>query len=260
MIRLPAWLGMQRGPIAFGLLLALFAGAVLLPGFQLAGRLDDTAAALRLVSEQRRQPDVLAAGLTSVRDRLESFGYVEEPLAEIRQGVADLDGLVVRLKDAPAGIGMFDANPARAVQRADDLRDDLAKLQKDWAAYRKAPEPVAKFEGVPYADSESAGTRLNARGQKLSQQVTAAIAASRKQTPSLVASTGRLATALEAESARLSSYLRLLMLAALVITFFLKEIPLRKAHHGAPAIEAELVGDEAVEAELMGDAAVDKAC
>jgi two-component system chemotaxis sensor kinase CheA len=215
---LPSWLGMQRGPIAFGLLLALFAGAVLLPGFQLAGRLDDTAAALRLVSEQRRQPDVLASSLTSVRDRLESFGYVDEPLAEVRQGVADLDGLVARLKKPPSGLGAFDADPARAVQRSDDLRDDLAKLEKDWAAYRKALEPVAKFQGVPFSDSESSGTRLNSKGQKLSQQVTAAIAAARKQTPALVASTGRLVTALEAESARFSSYLRLLMLAALVIT------------------------------------------
>jgi two-component system chemotaxis sensor kinase CheA len=218
MIRLPAWLGMQRGPIAFGLLLALFAGAVLLPGFQLAGRLDDTAAALRLVSEQRRQPDVLAAGLTSVRDRLESFGYVDEPLAEIRKGAGDLDTLVARLTQAPAGIGTFDADPARAVQRSDALRSEIAKLSKTWKDYRTALEPVVAFQGVPYSDSESAGTRLNAKGAKLAQQIRAAVATSRKQTPALVASTGRLSSALEAESARLSSYLRLLMLAALVIT------------------------------------------
>lgn len=218
MIRLPAWLGMQRGPIAFGLLLALFAGAVLLPGFQLAGRLDDTATALRLVSEQRRQPDVLAAGLTSVRDRLESFGYVDEPLAEIRKGAGDLDALVARLQQAPAGIGTFDADPARAVQRSDELRKEIAKLAKTWKDYRAALEPIVAFQGVPYSDSESSGTRLNSKGTKLAQQVRSAIASSRKQTPALLASTGRLSAALEAESARLSSYLRLLMLAALVIT------------------------------------------
>lgn len=218
MIRLPAWLGMQRGPIAFGLLLALFAGAVLLPGFQLAGRLDDIAAALRLVSEQRRQPDMLASGLTSVRDRLESFGYVDEPLAEIRKGAGDLDSLVARLQQAPAGLMTFDADAARAVQRSDELRAEVTKLAKSWKTYRGALEPIVAFQGVPYTDSESAGTRLNGKGTKLAQQVKSAIAASRKQTAGLVASTGALATSLEAESARLSGYLRLLMLAALVIT------------------------------------------
>lgn len=221
MNRLPAWLGVQRGPLAVGALLALFAIAVLVPGFQLAGRLDDTASALRLVSEQRRQPDVLAAGLTSVRDRLESFGYVDEPLAEIRKGLADLDTLVARLDAAPAGAGAFDANPARAVERSAELRGEAARLRAAWAAYRQAVEPVARFQGVPYSDSESAGTRLNASGRQLTQQVSAAIAAARRQTPVLVESTGRIATALEAESTRLSSYLRLLMLAALTITLAL---------------------------------------
>jgi HPt (histidine-containing phosphotransfer) domain-containing protein/PAS domain-containing protein len=221
MNRLPGWLGVQRGPLVLGAVLALFAIAVLLPGFQLAGRLDDTAAALRIVSEQRRQPDVLAAGLTSVRDRLESFGYVDEPLSEIRKGLADLDTLVARLETAPAGAGAFDANPARAIERSAELRAEVQRLESAWSTYRQAVEPVARFQGVPYSDSESQGTQLNASGRQLTQQVTVAIAAARKQTPALVEATGRIATALEAESTRLSSYLRLLMLAALVITLAL---------------------------------------
>jgi HPt (histidine-containing phosphotransfer) domain-containing protein len=214
-------LGSQRGPIAFGLLLTAFACAVLLPGFQLAGRLDDTAAALRLVSEQRRQPDVLAAGLTSVRDRLESYGYVDEPLDELRKGAADIDTLVGRLTSAPTGTGAFDANPSRAVQRSAALAADVARLEAAWRQYRRAVAPVIAFQGMPYADSESAGTRLNAGGRKLAADVRTAITVARRQTPVLVDATGRIATALEAESARLSSWLRLLMLAALAITLAL---------------------------------------
>jgi signal transduction histidine kinase len=221
MIRLPAWLGAQRAPVAFGALLIVFAGAVLVPGFQLAGRLDDTAAALRLVSEQRRQPDVLAAALTSVRDRLEGFGYVDEPLAEIRKGAADLDALVGRLEKDPQGAGAFDANPARAIRRSPELSGDVAKLAAAWRDYGRALEPIVKFQGVPYSDSEQAGARLNPHGQKLAKQVTSAVATARRQTPALVATTGRIATGLEAESARVSSYLRLLMLAALVFTLLL---------------------------------------
>lgn len=221
MTRAPNWLNVQRGPLAFGVLLALFAVAVLLPGFQLAGRLDDTAAALRLVSEQRRQPDVLAGSLTSVRDRLESYGYVDEPLAEIRKGVNDLDALVARLDAPDAKLGAFDASPARAVQARAEIASELDRFEKSWAEYRKVLEPIAAYKGVPYSDSESAGTQLNASGRKLSQQVTKAIAAARKQTPALIAATGRISAALEAESTRLSSYLRLLMLAALAVTLAL---------------------------------------
>src|SRR5712671_6033485 len=120
------WARTQRGPVALGVLLLLFALAVLLPGFKLAGRLDDTAAALRLVSEQRRQPDIVFAALAAVRDRLESFGYVEEPLAELRTGVKELDGLISKLAASPAGFGAFDASPARAVQGSASLQAQLA--------------------------------------------------------------------------------------------------------------------------------------
>src|ERR1700682_1526823 len=101
MKQLPAWLNPQRGPLVSGAVLTVFALAILLPAFRLAGRLEDVAAAQRLVSEQRRQPDVLAASLISARDRLEAFGYVDEPLDETRRAVADLDGLVAKLTADP---------------------------------------------------------------------------------------------------------------------------------------------------------------
>ena len=210
-----AWARAQRGPVAFAVVILLFALAVLLPGFRLAGRLDDTAAALRLVSEQRRQPDIVFAALASVRDRLESFGYVEEPLGELRNGVKELDGLVARLTADPAGFGAFDASPVRAVQSSDSLKAQMATLAKSWASYKEAIAPIVEFTGVPYADSEAAGVQLNPAGRKLTVEARRALVATRKETPVLVAATARVAATLEADSSRLSSYLRFLMLAAL---------------------------------------------
>ena len=204
----------QRGPIAFGALLIVFALAVLLPGLQLAGRLDDTAAALRLVSEQGRQPEVLAGALASVRDRIEAFGYIDEPLAEVRSGSADFERMLARLGRRSAG-SAFEADPARAVGASTAMRASLAQLQETWASYRGALEPVRRFSGVPYADSESAGTHLNPAGHALARDSQRALAAAHKATPLLASGAGRLAAALEAESARLSGWLRLLMLAAL---------------------------------------------
>jgi two-component system chemotaxis sensor kinase CheA len=210
-----AWSRTQGGPVAFGGLILLFALAVLLPGLRLAGRLDDTAAALRLVSEQRRQPDIISGALASVRDRLETFGYVEEPLGELRDSSKELDGLITRLNANPSAVGAFDASPARAVQGSALLRSHLEILTRSWKAYRDALQPVVDFSGMPFVDSESAGVQLNPGGRKLVVEARRALVAIRKENPVLVAATGRVAALLEQDSERLSTFLRLLMLAAL---------------------------------------------
>ena len=97
------WSRAPRSPVLFGAALLVFVLAVLWPGFRLAGRLDDTTAALRLVSEQQRQAEIVAGALISVRDRLESFGYVDEPLSEVRTGVGELDALLRTLTGAASG-------------------------------------------------------------------------------------------------------------------------------------------------------------
>ena len=211
-----SWSRAQRSPSLFGAALLVFAFAVLWPGFRLAGRLDDTTAALRLVSEQRRQAEVVAGALVSVRDRLESFGYVDEPLGEVRNGVAELDGLLRTLTGDASGAGTFATSPGRAIQASGALRGDVDMLDKSWAEYRKALVPIAAFQGVPYADSEAAGVQLNEAGRVLAQEARKAIVSARKQGPLLSAALAKVSTELEAESTRLSSYLRLLMLAALV--------------------------------------------
>lgn len=202
-------------PIAVGLALTLFALAVLLPGFQLAGRLDDTTAALRIVSEQRRQADVIAAALGALRDRLENFGYIDEPLNEVRNSIAELDALVRALRADPSTGGRFAVSAARPIQGQAALGRDLDAFEGAWQAFRRGLVPVAAFQGVPYNDSESAGVRLNEGGRLLVQESRKSIVAARKEGVHMTAALGQLAGALEAESARLSAYLRLLMLIAL---------------------------------------------
>ena len=210
------WPRGPRSPALFAAALLVFAFAVLWPGFRLAGRLDDTTAALRLVSEQRRQAEVVAGALVSVRDRLESFGYVDEPLAEVRNGVSELDGLMRMLKGDQHPTGAFATNPGRAIEGSEGLRGDVDVLEKAWADYRRVLVPVAAFQGVPYADSEAAGVQLNEAGRVLAQEARKAIVSARKQGPLVTAALAKVSIALESESTRLSSYLRLLMLAALV--------------------------------------------
>ncbi len=210
------WSRAPRSPVLFGAALLVFVLAVLWPGFRLAGRLDDTTAALRLVSEQQRQAEIVAGALISVRDRLESFGYVDEPLSEVRTGVGELDALLRTLTGAASGTGAFATSPVRAIQGSDALRGDVELFDKNWKEYRKALAPIAAFQGVPYADSEAAGVQLNEAGRNLAQESRKAIVVARKQGPLLTGALAKVSSDLEAESTRLSSYLRLLMLTALV--------------------------------------------
>ncbi|MBS0396085.1 MAG: Hpt domain-containing protein, partial [Proteobacteria bacterium] len=211
-----SWSRAPRSPALFAVALLVFSFAVLWPGFRLAGRLDDATAALRLVSEQRRQAEVIGGALVSVRDRLESFGYVDEPLGEVRGGVSDLDGLLHTLGSDPGSAGAFSTSPGRAVQSSEALAADMRALAAAWADLRKALVPIAAFQGVPYADSEAAGVQLNQAGRALSQEARKAIVAAKKDGPRVAAALAKVSADLESESTRLSRYLRVLMLAALV--------------------------------------------
>jgi two-component system, chemotaxis family, sensor kinase CheA len=216
-MKLPAWINPRRGPLAFGITLTVFAVAILAPSLHLAGQLEDVAAAQRLVSEQRRQPDVLLGSLVSARDRLEAFGYVDEPLSELRRATGEIDAMVARLSDDPDQMGALAIAPSRPLQ-SEGLGSKLRAVEHAWEQYRAALQPVIEFKGVPYVDSESRGTQLNAGGRQLSHDLGAALLGARAHNRALVDGIGKLSTALDAETARLLSLLRYLMLAALAVS------------------------------------------
>jgi two-component system, chemotaxis family, sensor kinase CheA len=210
----------QRLPLALGAGLLVFAAAVLWPGLQLAGRIDDSAAAIRLVSAEQRAPELIAGALGTVRDRLETAGYVDHALTDVRLQINEFDALLARLAGHDAG-SEFSAHPALAIARAPELAAELAALRRSWSAFRHALDPVIAYQGLPYSDSESFGSRLNAGGQKLQRDVLTALGVAHRSTPDLVRISAGIAAALELESERLSSYLRMLLLVALAGTVLL---------------------------------------
>jgi len=216
-MKLPGWINPRRGPLAFGITLTVFAIAILAPSLHLAGELEDVAAAQRLVSEQRRQPDVLLGSLVSARDRLEAFGYVDEPLSELRRAAADIDAMVGKLTEDPDQQGALAISASRPMQsRA--LSSKLRAVEQAWEQYRGALQPVLDFKGVPYVDSESRGTQLNAAGRQLGHDISAGLLGARAHNRALVDGIGKLSAALDGETARLLTVLRYLMLAALAVS------------------------------------------
>ena len=199
-----------RGPLLLGAMLVVFALGVLLPGLKLADALDDTAAAERALADHAREPATLAAALALARDRLDTYGFVDAPLRDVRRSVAALDELIRRLKDDSASSGVLASHPARAVPAA-----DLQDIERAWNAYRATLAPMLDVKGLPYTESEARGTELNATGRALADALRNALGHGRAQNEALTQATGQLSASLERRSAALSRYLRYLMLAAL---------------------------------------------
>ena len=99
--RMKLSLGLMSARIAVVLITAIsiaFVAAVLLPGLQLANTLANNSTALKFVGEQRRYPLAIQSAVESVQDRLNSRGYVQAPLDQLR---TDADSLT-RALDAMA--------------------------------------------------------------------------------------------------------------------------------------------------------------
>jgi two-component system, chemotaxis family, sensor kinase CheA len=192
-----------------------FVAIVLVPGLKLAGDLVNTSAALKWVADQQRYPTIIRASLETTRDRLANRGYLQESTDQLTEATKKLDEAVTAMT-APrtsswlSFSGLSAAPDSIAGRRAAPLRDA-------WEKEVAVLNPVLKFTGVPYADSESAGTVLNAGGRQLEHDVTAAIRVSRHEVPELESELSSVGSELQAGNARAARQIQLVMLIGLLI-------------------------------------------
>ena len=86
----------------FLILLVAFIGTVLVPGYRLANDLSANSAALKLVSEQRGQPEVMMRLLGALRDQLRGGAYVGQSLKDLGSAVREYDAALARLAESAA--------------------------------------------------------------------------------------------------------------------------------------------------------------
>jgi two-component system chemotaxis sensor kinase CheA len=193
-----------------------FVAAVLIPGFELASELANTTAALKLVGEQRRHPDLIRSSLDLVRDRLGTRGYIEAPLDQIRTAVKSFEETQARIERAQSG-GWFESSSDTAAFAQPGLLSHTSALRDLWKAERHSLEPLIGFTGVPYRDDEASGTALNEGGRALSGEVSAAVRAARRQLPAIDAELAAIGQQLQSQNAHSALQLRIVMLAGLLI-------------------------------------------
>jgi HPt (histidine-containing phosphotransfer) domain-containing protein len=201
-LRLPPPLAQKLSPERLAVLVVLlglcFGAVVLIPGLKLAGELVDTSAALKWVGEQQRYPTVIRASLETMRDRLTDRGYIQESLDLLKESTRKFD----------EAVGSMEKQGSRRHFEA---------LAQSWAKEKAALDPVIAFSGLPYADSESAGSVLNAQGRELERNLTAAIRTSRHSLPELDAQLGAAGSELQAGNGRAAKQLQLVMLLGVLI-------------------------------------------
>jgi len=206
--------------ILFAVGAAILGAAVLLPGFELATELSNSTAALKFIGEQQRNVDLLRTSMDSVRDRLESLGYIQPPVNDLRSAVTKLDAAVQAMGTArPASL--FANSSGNAALDAPPIASHAAALAAIWTKQRHVLEPVLDFQGIPYRDSESTGTELNENGKKLSAYVESAIPVTRHAVGLLDKELAAVVKDLQTNNERAANELRLVMLAGLMIGLLL---------------------------------------
>jgi HPt (histidine-containing phosphotransfer) domain-containing protein len=210
----------------FLVLLVAFIGTVLVPGYRLANDLSANSAALKLVSEQQGQPEVMMRLLAALRDQLRGGAYVGQSLKDLSATVRDYD----------AALRQLGASAARQAP-------ELAEARQLWSAYQAQVAPVAGFSGIPYSDSDVAGTRINAAGRQLLDNARTALATGRDATPKLTGKMARIGARLERDVAHGAATLRKLMIAgvafASVLVALLLYFQWLKSRHERVAREAQ---------------------
>ena len=181
--------------VGFLALLAAFIATVLLPGYRLADRLSQSTAALKLVSEHRSKPETIESTLAGIRDRLRSGGYVGDSVAELARLKREYDSAIAQLRETRVA-GSTELQPA----------------EKAWAGYRALLEPVAVFNGIPYRDTDRAGTQLNANGERLMADTLEALAYGRQNAAGMADNLAGIGARLEGEAVTGAATLRRLMI------------------------------------------------
>ncbi len=224
--RLSGRLRDRAATVGFLVLLVAFIGLVLVPGYRLASQLSADTAALKLVSEQRGQPVAIAKSLAAIRDRLGSRAFIGQAVKDLRGAVQNFDQSLAQLKPSAAG------NSA-----------ELREIERLWSGYRKALDPVAGFEGLPYRDSDAIGTQLNSNGLQLQKVTREAIKSSRDGTERLDSALSSIGTSLEQQVVTASATLRRLMITgvafACLLVALLAYFQWLKVRHERLAVEAQ---------------------
>jgi two-component system chemotaxis sensor kinase CheA len=197
-----------------------FLAVVLVPGLELASELADSTVALKFVGQQQRNPTVIRASLDAIHERLNSRGYIQESLDQLRDANNKLEASIKEL-NASRQASWFALTGDTSAKGEPIAGKHAAALKDLWSKQSEALAPVLEFKGVPYQDNESTGTVLNDSGKALERDLGTAIRASKRLMPLLDAELTTIVSELQTGNERSALQLKLVMIIGLVIALVL---------------------------------------
>ena len=214
-------LGKYKGLVAVLALFLVGTGAMLAMNFIFAVRATESLTAIRGISAQQLQPQVIASAAQLLRADLGNRRYLGRALTDLKATVKSFDAALAGL-DRSATTSAGRAGPFEFAPLASaSSQRSLQELRHVWGEYRERLKPIVDFTGNPYVETAERGTQLSAPGLKLNSQIDEAVrfgVARHGEIAKLVAGlSGKVEAETQARAAQMRTYLIAGMAGAVIL-------------------------------------------
>ena len=212
--------GIVRALAGFVVLVA----TVLAFNFMSATRFANNAPAIQQVALQKTQPAYMNAAAQAISARLEKGEDVVPALEDLNRARVAFDETLTALSTG-GSVKAADGSMVRLSVSGDEAKSAVDAANKAWADLKTKLDPVTRFSGTPYSNSEGA---LSSRGETLKNQLAELKAKSAKVHDELSNKMGVIAADIESSSASLATTQRIVLgvgiVAALLVLFSIQFI------------------------------------
>ncbi len=214
-------LGKYKGLVAVLALFLVGTGAMLAMNFIFAVRATESLTAIRGISAQQLQPQVIASAAQLLRADLGNRRYLGRALTDLKATVKSFDAALAGL-DRSATTSAGRAGPFEFAPLASaSSQRSLQELRHVWGEYRERLKPIVDYTGNPYVETAERGTQLSAPGLKLNSQIDEAVrfgVARHGEIAKLVAGlSGKVEAETQARAAQMRTYLIAGMAGAVIL-------------------------------------------
>jgi two-component system chemotaxis sensor kinase CheA len=136
-----------------------------------ANQFANDAMEIRQVSQQQAQPQLIAASAGAIAMNLAKREDIGPALTELQKASRAFEETVVAMGSGST-VKNAEGKNVRLGVSSDTAQAALDQVTKVWGEFKKQVDPVVRFSGSPYAKDETGQTVLNARGERLAEQLT----------------------------------------------------------------------------------------
>jgi HPt (histidine-containing phosphotransfer) domain-containing protein len=148
----------------------LLVSTLLAYNFFSASRFATDSMAIKQVAAQSAQPQLMTASARAIAAQLEKREDVGPALADLQRSWRSVDETLGALTSNGV-VTNAEGKAVRLGVRSEAGQAALANASRQWAEFKAKVDPVVRFSGSPYNKTDDGQTALNARGERLREQL-----------------------------------------------------------------------------------------